>query len=181
MTVAWQCRTASPSPVSPSLLLPHGGLSCQVTLNSERPPTRQNRLKVLVVRLFITRLDKPRLSLRPTPAHRHVWASVFSSLCFSPPVRALSAQTFSRSHSLIPLPLWVTSQPTYLELSVYFGSSASAKNQRKTCGTHQRKGTPRRFEGVWIQAQQACERASERASVGFSVNNCPILSHCHLN
>lgn len=53
---------APASPVSPSFLLSYGGLSCQVTLNSERPPTRQTRLKVLPVRLFITRPAKPPLA-----------------------------------------------------------------------------------------------------------------------
>lgn len=104
MTVAWQCWTVPPSPVSPSLslLLSYGGLSCQVTLNSERPPTRQNRLKVLAVRVFITRLAKPpALSAADSAAQTcmglHVLlSSVDSSSCFSPPVTTTSAQIFQR-------------------------------------------------------------------------------------
>lgn len=146
-----------------SLLLSYGGLSCQVTLNSERPPTRQNRLKVLAVRVFITRLAKPRLSPRPTPPHRHVWASMFcsprwihlyvsvrlsqlyllrfSSVTGQPKTPHIGTWTsahvanlewrqqivflssfLARSHSRVPLPLWFTSQPTYLELSSISGA-----------------------------------------------------------
>lgn len=45
-------------------------------MNSERPPPRQNRLKVQAVRLFITRLGKPPLSAAHS-AHGRVWAPVF--------------------------------------------------------------------------------------------------------
>lgn len=106
-----------------------------------------------------------------TRKHRHLQPTWSASL----QIRPLSSFPFSCSHSHVPLPLWFTSQPTYLELRVYFGISVPAKNQLKWWNTSE-AGDPSEIRGGSDPSV-----ASQRASVGFSVNNCPILFHCHLN
>lgn len=156
-------------------------------MNSERPPTRQNRLKVLAVGLFIARLAKlpPSLwaSMFCTPPWTHLYVSTTRSaqvfqryratpqaLTFVPEhaseLGAQAADSASRSHSRVPLPLCFTSQPTYLELSSISGALRRPRIVRNLWNTSE-AGDPSETRGVRIQAQ--------RASVGFSVNRCSSL------
>lgn len=133
-------------------------------------------------------------------------SSVDSSLCFSPPVAARAAlisqcyratqnpdihtwtsalgeQAADSVSLFIPYSFPLsrpTSSPVHLaaHLSgtiVYFGSSVPAKNQLKRV-EHIRSRGP-----LGDSRPSDPSAASEWASVGYSVNNCSIPFHCHLN